>query len=175
MLAVHTPGEQQGLLQVGRFAVHGRTRRLMRFGLISLIVLGAMWIVVVHLLSMFPKTMLTEERPGNDFVRYGFAVQQARIGYGTVVRLWATDPKGTYEDIRLNTPRLRLKQIKQHTWLAKNQALLLAMSMEVDLGSYTQSDERWLLYNFRSGDLKTCSSWQRTPCADLQASASDEQ
>jgi hypothetical protein len=115
MLAVHTPGEQQGLLQVGRFAVHGRTRRLMRFGLISLIVLGAMWIVVVHLLSMFPKTMLTEERPGNDFVRYGFAVQQARIGYGTVVRLWAADSKGTYEDIRMNTPRLRLTQIKNGT------------------------------------------------------------
>ena len=143
--------------------------------MISLIVLGAMWIVGVRLLLMFPKTMLAEERFANDFVRYGFAVQQARIGSGTIVRFWAADPRGTYEDVRLNTPRLKLTRIKQHNWLAKNQALLLAMSMEVDLESYTAPEERWLLYNFRSGELKTCSSWQRTSCAELQASASGDQ
>ncbi len=159
------PDEQKGFLQLERFAAHGfrRPGRLVRYGFISLIVLGAMWMVVVRLLLMFPKTMLTEERFATDFVRHGFAVEQARFGSGTVVRLWAADPRGTYQDVRLNTPRLRLAQIKQHRWFAKNQALLLVMSMEVDLGSYTQSDERWLLYNFKSGDLRSCSSWQHTP------------
>jgi hypothetical protein len=128
--------------------------------------------MVVWVLRLFPKTVMMEERAGSNFVSHAFSVQQSRLGYGTVVRLWVADSKGsTLRDVRLNLPRLRLSVLKQHTWLAKNRALLLALEMEVDLGSYTQLDERWVLYNFKTGDLKTCSSWEQTSCEDVQASA----
>lgn len=177
---MRTPEEQEAFLQFGRFGQSStKDRRLLRkWALILLLALAAIYITS-RLLASSRKTLLEEERLGNEYVRYGFSVQQPRFGsffragrpFGTVIRLWKHDAKERFENIYLDTPRLRLVNIKQHEWLGNDQAILLRLDLEFDLGSYTQPDDHWILFNFRSGDLRTCSSFQQTPCADLQAYA----
>jgi hypothetical protein len=176
---VRTPQEQDAFLQFGRFGKSSTKHRrpIRKWALIFLLVLAATYIA--SRLLAFRKTVLEEERFGNEYVRYGFAVQQPSFGsllsndgpFGTVIHLWTHDAKGRFENIYLDTPWLRLVNIKRHEWLANNQAILLHLDTEVDLQSYTQPDERWVLYNFRSGELRTCSSFEQTPCTDLQAYA----
>ena len=76
-------------------------------------------------------------------------------------------------DLKFKVPQRRLLEVAQPRWLAKNQALLLDMSTAVDLGSYTMPDERRLLYDFRSGELLTCSDYDGTPCTALEAAVKE--
>jgi hypothetical protein len=138
--------------------------------LISLFAVGAICAVTLRSLVVFPKTITSEEKSGSDFVRYGFAVQQSRFGHGTFLHLWTRVAGGNFEqEVWLNMRKLDVAQLKQTAWLANYQAVLLDIDMKHNFGSYDAPEEHWVLYNFRSGGLRSCNSSEPNSCASLQA------
>lgn len=165
---MRTPQVQEDFLQSGRFVESVRPRVWARRLLIGLLAVGVLCVIVLRLVSAFPRTVMREVRAGGDYVRYGVAVKQSRFGFGTFLGFWIEDARGVSEEVRLNTPRLRPTGVERPKWLANNQAVLLRMKEEVDLQSYTIPQECWILYNFKSGDLRTCTASDRDSCKELQ-------
>ncbi len=88
------------------------------------------------------------------------------------VNFWVQNGSRVEQAIVWKTDRLILRDMAEHTWIDAR-AVRLGFHVEVDSGSYSDEGEEWLLYDFVSGDLKTCGLGNHM-CSALKDSANGQ-
>ncbi len=76
---------------------------------------------------------------------------------GTTVNFWLRNGSRKNQKLVWWSNRLMLQDVLDHTWIDQR-SVRIGLHVNEDVGSYAIPEELWLLYDFRSGELKNCRS-----------------
>ena len=124
--------------------------------------------------------------------RTPYSVRGDSAGYGFSVEAYRWNPEGfrirfgggdRFNDTRLDFSTLTLVNLRQHSWLAEQRAVLLEVEIEHVGDSLHNIRNMFFLYDFARGDLRSCGldrAWtfqaqhaaeETASCDELQAFA----